>query len=233
MTKRVPENYKEKDLDNYHEIVERSSTHRRDNNPNNSLKTSSRYKYQGIIKNLFQKNESPAFNMNAPSLADELAQAATGKGLRKIAHNYLVEYIYYHSPKQLRHRYKVLFGEIQAGNNNPVKINDLVNIRKELDGTGRGFFNNILDKLPIELHVPGFEYLGPGTNYNLKQEKGIKPADKLDEFAMNRDKFYSENKNLKKRLEADYVLQRQARKRITAPDASLGEKLAAVDHLLR
>ncbi len=33
------------------------------------------------------------------------------------------------------------------------------------------FFNNVFDKLPIELHVLGFEYLGPGTNYDLKQEK--------------------------------------------------------------
>ncbi len=62
----------------------------------------------------------------------------------------------------------------------------------------------------------------------MKQEKGIKPANKLDEFAMNHDKFYSKNKDLKKRHEADYVWQQQARERITAPDTSLGEKLAAV-----
>ncbi len=73
------------------------------------------------------------------TLVDELAQAATGKGLRKIARNYPVEYVYYHSPKQ-RYRYKVLFGEIQAGNSDPVKINEIVNIWKELDKKGRGFF---------------------------------------------------------------------------------------------
>ncbi len=60
------------------------------------------------------------------------------------------------------------------------------------------------------------------------KKKGVKPANKLDEFAMNQDKFYSEDKDLKKTHEANYVLQQQARERITAPDASLGEKLAAV-----
>ncbi len=50
---------------------------------------------------------------------------------------------------------------------------------------------------------------------------------------MNHDKFYSENKDLKKRHEADYVLQQQAKERITAPDASLGEKLEQWEHLLR
>ncbi len=200
--------------------MESSSTHKRGNNPKNPLKGSSGYKYQAIIKKLYLKNE--------PSLANELAEAATGKGLRKIAHNYPVEYIYYHSPKQLTYRYKVLFGEIRAANNDPVKINELVNIRKEFDRTGRGFFNDVLDKLPIELHVPGFEYLGPGTTYELKQEKGINPANKPDKFALNHGKFYSEYKDFKKRHEADYVLQQQARERITAPDASLREKLAAV-----
>ncbi len=52
--------------------------------------------------------------------------------------------------------------------------------------------------MPIKLHVLGFGYLGCGTNYDLKQEKGIKPANKLDGFIMNRDKFYSEKKDLKK-----------------------------------
>ncbi len=126
--------------------------------------------------------------------------------MRKIANNYPVEYIYYHSPKQLKYRYKALFEEIQAGNNDPLKSNELVNIRKERNRRVRGFFNNVLDKLPIELHIPGFEYLGPGTNYHLKQEKGIKPANKLDEFAMNHDKFYSENKDLKKRHDLSHLL---------------------------
>ncbi len=162
LTRRAPENYSTEDLDNYREIVERSSTHRRDNDPMKGLKASSGYKYLGVIKNLFQKNESPAFMLNGTSLAEELAQATTGKGLRKIAHNYPVEYKYYHSPKQLRYRYKVFFGEIQTSNNDPVKINELVNIGKELDRTGRGFFNNVFDKLPIELHVLVFEYFGPG-----------------------------------------------------------------------
>ncbi len=51
LTKLVPENYDSEDLDNYCELVERSSIHRRGNNPNNSLKTSSGYIYQGLSVN--------------------------------------------------------------------------------------------------------------------------------------------------------------------------------------
>jgi len=29
---------------------------------------------------------------------------------------------------------------------------------------GRGLVNKIINKLPFELHIPGYSYCGPGTN---------------------------------------------------------------------
>ncbi len=45
---------------------------------------------------------------------------------------------------------------------------------------------------------------------------------------MNHYKFHSENKNIEKLHEADYVLQEGAWKRFLAPDASLEEKIPAL-----
>ncbi len=141
LTKCEPENFYTEDLDIYQEIVESSNTHYRGNNPKNSLKRNGRRKYLGVIKKLLQKNEQ--------SLADEVAQEATGKGsdnhrLWKVAHNYHYEYMYYHTPEQLKQQLKLLFGERIAVNNNPVITNEIANIRKELSTqkkVGRGFLN--------------------------------------------------------------------------------------------
>lgn len=90
--------------------------------------------------------------------------------------------------------------------------------------SGGGFVNALINKLPFEMHLPGYQYAGPGTHLDLRLAKGIKPKNKLDEAAMRHDIAYSKSKKLSDRHAADKVLQDEAWKRVTAPDSSLGEK---------
>ncbi len=120
-----PQNYTKEDLHNYEEILKETNVHRRDYDSSKPRKGSARFEYQTIIKPLTEM-----IKHEPQSMAEELKNAATGKGLRKIVTDYPVEYVYYHNPKDLKYRYKVLLGEIYAGNNDPLKYNELVNIQK-------------------------------------------------------------------------------------------------------
>lgn len=92
---------------------------------------------------------------------------------------------------------------------------------------GSGIFNALLNKLDTEIHVPGFNYLGPGTKLEERLARGDKPINKLDEAAMEHDIFYNKHKGVKERHKADEVLEYKAWDRVFAPDASLKERTAA------
>jgi len=93
---------------------------------------------------------------------------------------------------------------------------------------GKGLVNSLIDSLPFEMHLPGgYQYAGPGTNLELKLEKGVKPKNKLDEAAMFHDIAYSKSKNLNDRHVADKKLEEDAWARVKASDAGLGEKAMA------
>ncbi|VDO44682.1 unnamed protein product, partial [Brugia timori] len=93
--------------------------------------------------------------------------------------------------------------------------------------TGSGIMNSVIDKLPIELHWPGMEFNGPGTNVDLKLLQGVKPVNKLDEAAMHHDIAYARYSDLNKRHEADEKLEYAAWDRVKANDSDMGEKIAA------
>lgn len=90
--------------------------------------------------------------------------------------------------------------------------------------SGKGVLNSLINNLPFEAHPFNYSYLGPGTNLDLRLEKGIKPKNKLDEAAMFHDIAYSKSKNLADRHIADKILAEKAWERVKASDASLGEK---------
>lgn len=68
---------------------------------------------------------------------------------------------------------------------------------------GSGFFNNVINNLPFELHLPGHKFTGPGTNLHLRLERGDIPINNVDKNAMIHDIDYSENKDVKHRVLAD------------------------------
>jgi len=87
---------------------------------------------------------------------------------------------------------------------------------------GRGLLNTIIDKLPVSLHVPGYNYCGPGTKL-----VGQPAVNKLDEYCKQHDIFYSKNKDTAARNKADLVLADQAWERVKSFDAGIGERAAA------
>lgn len=93
---------------------------------------------------------------------------------------------------------------------------------------GRGVVNKLINKLPIELHIPGYQFCGPGTKLEKRLIKGQTGINPLDQACREHDIAYSQETNLQKRHEADKVLITKAVNRLKASDSSLGEKATAL-----
>lgn len=92
---------------------------------------------------------------------------------------------------------------------------------------GRGLVNTLINKLPFELHLPGYQYCGPGTKLRKRLARGDPGINPLDRACRLHDIAYSENSNLEDRHKADYILEQRAWERVKSKDANLGEKSAA------
>lgn len=92
---------------------------------------------------------------------------------------------------------------------------------------GTGFLNSLINNLPIELHVPGYQYCGPGTKLHERLRRGDPGVNPLDAACKSHDIAYSRNKDLAERHKADKELQEAAWSRFKSKDASFGEKAAA------
>lgn len=96
--------------------------------------------------------------------------------------------------------------------------------RSQKSFIGKGLINSLINKTPIELHVPTYRYLGPGTKLNEKLASNIPGINPLDEAAKQHDIAYSRFKDLPNRHKADKKLELKAWERVKAKDASLSEK---------
>ena len=92
---------------------------------------------------------------------------------------------------------------------------------------GSGLLNNLINKLPIELHLPGYQYCGPGTKLNKRLARGDPGVNKLDAACKDHDISYSKSKDIEERHIADKILQEKAWERVTDKDSSIGEKASA------
>lgn len=93
---------------------------------------------------------------------------------------------------------------------------------------GKGFIDRVIDKIPIELHVPGYQYCGPGTHLKERLARGDPGINPLDSACKTHDIAYSEHKNSSERSKADKILQKEAMKRVFAGNASYGERAVAL-----
>jgi len=89
---------------------------------------------------------------------------------------------------------------------------------------GAGLLNSAIDKLPFELHLPGYSYCGPGTKLQKRLLRGDLPINKLDSYCKDHDTEYSKYKDLESRHKADQVLENKAWERVKDPDSSFSEK---------
>ncbi|KAK4871911.1 hypothetical protein RN001_016035 [Aquatica leii] len=71
---------------------------------------------------------------------------------------------------------------------------------------GKGLINSVIDKLPVELHIPGYNFCGPGTKLTKRLAKGDRGINKLDEACKEHDIAYNNYKNIESRHKADDAL---------------------------
>lgn len=83
-------------------------------------------------------------------------------------------------------------------------------VKKQQDS----LLNQLINHLPAEMHAPGYNYLGPGTDYEnrVSGKKGKKrqiPINKLDYAAMLHDKAYTDYSDVANRTVADKKLREE------------------------
>ena len=92
---------------------------------------------------------------------------------------------------------------------------------------GYGIIDTVIDKLP-EIHLPTYQYLGPGTKLEERLARGDPGKNELDVACKHHDIAYATCKDTASRSKADKILIGQALKRIYARDAKLDERAAAL-----
>lgn len=92
---------------------------------------------------------------------------------------------------------------------------------------GRGLVNNLINSLPFELHLPGYQFCGPGTKLHTRLKRGDQGINPLDKACKIHDISYSQNKDISQRHQADRELTERAWERVKAKDSTLGEKVNA------
>jgi hypothetical protein len=102
----------------------------------------------------------------------------------------------------------------------------LVSRKKNIKGGG--IVNTLINKLPLELHLPGYNYCGPGTKLDKRLARGDKGINQLDEACREHDIAYSKNTNKTERHKADNILGEKAWQRFKARDSNLKEKTSAL-----
>lgn len=88
--------------------------------------------------------------------------------------------------------------------------------------------NKAIDILPVELHIPGYQYCGPGTKLSKRLKRGDPGINKLDEACKQHDIAYSKYSDTEHRSKADRELAEKAWQRVKASDSSIGEKATAL-----
>lgn len=89
-----------------------------------------------------------------------------------------------------------------------------------------GLIDKVINNLP-EIHIPGYQYCGPGTDLEKRLARGDIGINKLDAACKDHDIAYNK-KDSKGRYKADAALVTKAFKRIFAKNSSLSERAAAL-----
>ena len=66
--------------------------------------------------------------------------------------------------------------------------------------------NRAVDLLPVELHLPGYRFCGPGTRLEERLARGERGINELDEACREHDIAYAKYKDNERRRAADRVL---------------------------
>jgi hypothetical protein len=98
------------------------------------------------------------------------------------------------------------------------------------EGMEEGKGGSILDKLinvtPLEIHLPGYQFLGPGTHLEERLQRGERGINPLDNACLQHDIAYS-SQNTDNRTKADRKLAERAFSRMLSETSDRDEKIAA------
>jgi len=92
---------------------------------------------------------------------------------------------------------------------------------------GKGLLNTLINKLPVEMHIPGYQYCGPGTKLKKRLQRGDPGINALDKACKQHDIAYAQEPSLNARHKADRQLSIAAAETLADPDATIGNKFAA------
>lgn len=109
---------------------------------------------------------------------------------------------------------------------NKKQISNKKNFEKR-GATSGGFLNSLINKLPFEAHLPGYNYCGPGTKLQKRLSRGDKGINHLDEACKEHDIAYSQSNSIGDRHLADKILTEKAWQRVKAKDSGFGERTNA------
>ena len=87
--------------------------------------------------------------------------------------------------------------------------------------------NRAVDVLPVELHLPGYRFCGPGTKLEERLARGERGINELDEACREHDIAYAKFMDNENRREADQVLAGKAWKRVKAWNSGISERAYA------
>lgn len=87
--------------------------------------------------------------------------------------------------------------------------------------------NRAVDALPIELHLPGYRFCGPGTKLEERLARGDRGINELDEACREHDVAYAKYKDNARRRIADRILANKAWKRVKAWNSGISERAYA------
>ena len=92
---------------------------------------------------------------------------------------------------------------------------------------GKGLLNSLIDKLPFEVHLPMYNYCGPGTKLTKGLVRHHPGINAMDTACKAHDIAYSKYSDHTRRHEADRILQQEAERLQDTRNSSFGQKLAA------
>lgn len=92
---------------------------------------------------------------------------------------------------------------------------------------GCGLLNRAINSLPFELHIPGYQFCGPGSKLEERLARKEEGINLLDQACRQHDIAYSQSKDLETRHKADRVLANKAWARYNTKGVPTGEKVAS------
>ena len=87
--------------------------------------------------------------------------------------------------------------------------------------------NRTVDVLPVELHLPGYRFCGPGTKLEERLARGEHGINELDEACREHDIAYAKYKDNERRRIADRILAGKAWQRVKAWNSGVSERAYA------